>query len=82
MSPEIEREIHDSPIYWFALLEAARQKHNFAAAAQAKDQLERLGVSVKYRRIKEAKRIDPERLLAYLATLHAEAAACDLLLRG
>jgi len=39
----------DSPVAWFVVLERARQDSNFELAAKAKQELDRLGVSVKYR---------------------------------
>jgi hypothetical protein len=39
----------DSPVYWFVVLHQARDSGDFATAAQAVRELERLGVSVIYR---------------------------------
>jgi hypothetical protein len=44
------REALDSPAAWFAVLERARRDRDYARAAQALQELERLGVRVKYRR--------------------------------
>lgn len=43
-----KHEAEHSAVAWFAVLERARQQHDFSTAAQAKDQLERLGVFVRY----------------------------------
>jgi hypothetical protein len=40
----------DMPVYWFAVLERAVQEGDFEAAAHAQAELERLGVTVRYRR--------------------------------
>ena len=40
----------DSPVAWFVVLERARQDSNFQLAAKATQELDRLGVLVKYRR--------------------------------
>ena len=42
----------DEPVAWFAVLERARIEGDFARAAEAQRQLERLGVRVNYRRRK------------------------------
>lgn len=42
-------DVFDSPIYWFALMEFGRDHGHFEQAAQAKAELERLGVRVIYR---------------------------------
>jgi hypothetical protein len=41
--------VRDWPLWWFARLEAAVERGDFAAAARAQRELERLGVSVQYR---------------------------------
>ena len=41
----------DSPVAWFVVLERARQDSNFELAAKARQELDRLGVTVKYRRL-------------------------------
>jgi hypothetical protein len=38
----------DWPVYWFAALEQAVESGDYAAAAKAQQELERLGVAVKY----------------------------------
>jgi hypothetical protein len=38
----------DSPAAWFAVLDAARRRNDFERAAEAKRQLERLGVKVQF----------------------------------
>jgi hypothetical protein len=43
-------DFHNSTVAWFVALEKAREDHDFERAAEAKRQLERLGVIVKYRR--------------------------------
>jgi hypothetical protein len=47
---ETDSEIRDSPIYWFSILERARETGDFRRALDAKRQLERLGVLVAYHR--------------------------------
>jgi hypothetical protein len=48
-APEASRcEAEASPVYWFFLLEDAKQRFDFVAAAHARQQLERLGVRVIY----------------------------------
>jgi hypothetical protein len=49
MNQAIER---DDPAVWFLLLERGRKTGDFALAARAKRELERLGVFVRYRRPK------------------------------
>jgi hypothetical protein len=39
----------DWPVYWFAALERAIAENDWQAAAEAKRQLERLGVTVSFR---------------------------------
>lgn len=59
MSPtNTKRDHRDEPTYWFALLEIAREKGDYEAAAEAVRQLKRLGVSVSYsrRKAEEARR--------------------------
>jgi hypothetical protein len=46
-----DTEYRNSPVVWFCILEQAKQQNDFERAAEAKRQLERLGVVVKYRRI-------------------------------
>ncbi len=43
-----DRRAEDSPVAWFAVLERARQSNDFETAAKARQELERLGVKVKY----------------------------------
>lgn len=38
------------PIYWFAILDSARERGDFAAAAEAQRELEHMGITVRYRR--------------------------------
>ena len=48
MLSEQDPEIRDSPPYWFLVLELAREAGDFKRAIEAKENLERLGVSVRY----------------------------------
>lgn len=41
----------DSPVAWFVVLERARHDRDFELAAKAKQELIRLGVSVKYKKL-------------------------------
>ncbi len=50
----------DEPVYWFVLLEKAVHRGDFDEAARAKRELERLGVSVAYRRFNKGKRREAE----------------------
>jgi hypothetical protein len=43
-----DRDI-DWPLWWFARLEAAIERGDYRAAADAQRELQRLGVSVRYR---------------------------------
>jgi hypothetical protein len=43
--------VTDHPVYWFALMEHARERGDFESAAHAKGQLERLGIRVTYGRM-------------------------------
>jgi len=45
------KEFSDSPIAWFAVLEAALQRGDLRRAAQAQEQLRRLGVTVRFGRL-------------------------------
>ncbi len=42
------RDHRNEPTYWFAVLEIAREKGDFDGAADAREQLKRLGVCVNY----------------------------------
>ncbi len=46
----------NSPVAWFVVLERARQDSNFELAAKARQELGRLGVIVKYRRLATLRR--------------------------
>lgn len=46
--PAPPRPATDFPVYWFVRLERAVGDGDFAAAAEAQRQLERLGVRVRY----------------------------------
>jgi hypothetical protein len=48
----------ESPVAWFAVLERARETEDFEAAAEAVQQLERLGVKVKFRKPRGARHAD------------------------
>lgn len=45
-----QKEAVDSPVAWFVVLERARQDNDFERAAQATQELKRLGVTVRYAR--------------------------------
>lgn len=45
----LHSEVRDWPLWWFAGLEAALNRGDYASAARALRQLEHLGVSVRYR---------------------------------
>jgi hypothetical protein len=47
--------ITDWPLWWFARLEAAVERGDHVAAAEAQRQLERLGVRVAYGRLRQRK---------------------------
>jgi len=47
--PETDRP-EDSPIAWFAVLQRARTIDNYKQAAHAMSELERLGVTVRFKR--------------------------------
>ena len=47
---EKKTNARNSPVAWFVMLERARASNNFAFAAQALQELTRLGVTVKYSR--------------------------------
>lgn len=49
----------NEPVYWFVLLEKAVNRGDFDAAAHAKRELERLGVSIAYRKAKKEKPHEP-----------------------
>lgn len=49
MSHEVTKERIDWPLWWFARLEAAIERGDYPAAAEAQHELERLGVCVTYR---------------------------------
>lgn len=42
------RDHRDQPTYWFAILDIARERSDFARAAEAQRQLRRLGVEVSF----------------------------------
>lgn len=50
--PTSERDARDCATAWFAVLERAKQAGDFATAARAVQELERLGVKVKYQKPK------------------------------
>jgi predicted DNA-binding transcriptional regulator AlpA len=45
-----KRDADNNPVTWFAMLERARQDDDLESAAKAKQELERLGVAIKFRR--------------------------------
>jgi len=47
-SQDRSRDYRDYPVAWFVVLEQARRANDFATAANAQRELERLGVRVKY----------------------------------
>jgi hypothetical protein len=47
--PTAPQNTIDWPLWWFARLEAAVERGDHAAAAEAQRELERLGVDVRYR---------------------------------
>jgi hypothetical protein len=49
VSTHTEHDRIDWPLWWFARLEAAIERGDYAAAARAQRELERLGVTVRYR---------------------------------
>jgi hypothetical protein len=46
----------NNPVVWFVVLERARHDNNFKLAAKARQELDRLGVIVKYRRLATLRR--------------------------
>jgi hypothetical protein len=53
MSDTKKNSAQDEAVYWFAVLESARERSDFDTAAQAKKELERLGVRVSYPKKRE-----------------------------
>jgi hypothetical protein len=51
---ESKRDHRQEPTYWFAVMEIARERGDLDGAAEAKRQLQRLGVSVSYNRPQRA----------------------------
>jgi hypothetical protein len=51
--------VQDEPVYWFVLLEKARHRGAFDEAARAVRELERLGVSVRFRKGRATCRAKP-----------------------
>ncbi len=49
MKTEADPEIRNSAVYWFFALQVARDRNDFERAAQAKRQLDRLGIRVGFR---------------------------------
>jgi len=47
--PDDTLPVTESPAYWFLLMEDAKGRGDFEAAARAKRELQRLGVTVTYR---------------------------------
>lgn len=52
-------EFSDSPLAWFAALEAALRANDFRAAARARAELSRLGIEVRYRRLRPSLDLGP-----------------------
>ena len=50
MSLTHDPPVTDRPIYWYVILEQARARGDYLAAARARRELARLGVRVSYRR--------------------------------
>lgn len=48
MASEQDPEIRNCPAYWFLILERAREAGDFKRAIEAKENLKRLGISVRY----------------------------------
>jgi hypothetical protein len=55
MSGTAESQVIDWPLWWFARLEAAVERGDHEAAAEAQRELERLGVRVRYGRPRQRK---------------------------
>ncbi len=47
--PAAPGPVHDEPVYWFVILDQALEKGDLETESQAKRELRRLGVDVKYR---------------------------------
>ena len=47
---EVKKEIRESPTFWFVIMETALRRGDFEQAAEARAQLDALGVSVKFRK--------------------------------
>jgi len=48
METTTDEEIRNSPTYWFALMESAKNRHDFIQAQQALEELRRLGVEITF----------------------------------
>lgn len=48
----------DSPVVWFVMLERARRSSDFELAAKAQQELERLGVKVKYSQTRSRQEVE------------------------
>lgn len=59
-TPHDQPPIHDWPLYWFARLENAIEQGDHQAAAEAQQQLARLGVFVSYGRPRPTPGVHPE----------------------
>ena len=57
-SKKVQDAVIDTPVYWFTLMELGKGHGDFAQAAQAKAQLERLGVWVQYRPIRTTREFE------------------------
>jgi hypothetical protein len=49
MTAPTEKTASDRPLFWLVVLDASVERGDFVTAAEAQRQLERLGVSVRYR---------------------------------
>ncbi len=49
MPPATRNAIEDWPLWWFSRLESAIERGDYPTAARAQRELERLGVTVRYR---------------------------------
>jgi hypothetical protein len=48
MKPTRKFDARNSPVAWFVMLEQARTRHDFQAAARAQQKLRELGVEIRY----------------------------------
>lgn len=50
MGTKQEEEFRDHPTYWFTVLHIALDRNDYSRAAEAKRELRRLGIDVRFRR--------------------------------